>query len=288
MQQGAPQLRPMGLLEIIDQTFRLYRSNFWLFFGIAAVFYIPLAVLQQHGREGPIIGGVLGILAYLLVTGAMTKAVSDRYMGDQATVGGSYLYIGQRFGALILTVILAYLFVAAGLLLLIVGAIIFAFWVAFIMEVFVIEKKPYVEAISRSKFLIGQGVWAEVLALSFITGILALLIQGIGSLPLLVAQRVVGEHAPYMWVLEGVISGIAQTLALPVTVVGGILLYYDSRIRKEAFDLEVLARELGKELPPPSAPSQFQGPLWPSPPAAPSSPSAPGPSAPPEPPEASP
>ena len=29
-------LRPMGFLELVDQAFRVYRANFWVFVGIAA------------------------------------------------------------------------------------------------------------------------------------------------------------------------------------------------------------------------------------------------------------
>ncbi|UCH36107.1 MAG: hypothetical protein JSV65_07055, partial [Armatimonadota bacterium] len=148
-----PTLRPMGLLEIIDQTFRLYRANFWLFFGIAAIVYMPLALLQSASVETQIIAGLLTLPAYLLVTGALTKAVSDRYMGDEATFGGSYRHIGRRLIPFILTALATSVFVASGFILLIVGVIVFAFWATFVTEVFVIEDKRYFSAIWRSKFL---------------------------------------------------------------------------------------------------------------------------------------
>jgi hypothetical protein len=238
----------MGLLEIIDQTFRLYRANFWLFFTISAVVHVPIALLQSVSPLLSVIGSLIVFPGSLIVTSALTKAVSDRYMGDPSTVGSAYGYIGRRLGALILTIILTYAFIGAGLLLIAVGAIVFAFWTAFVTQVFVIEDKRYFAAIWRSKFLIGQGVWAEVLVLGFITGILALLIE----LPALFLSEALGGPGSSLWMVHGLVAGLAQALALPITLVASILLYYDSRIRKEGFDLEVLARELGKQLPPPS------------------------------------
>jgi len=246
----APALRPMGLLEIIDQTFRLYRQNFWLFFVIAAIVFIPLGLIQSISLTGAIVGGALSLGASLFVTGALTRAVSNRYMGDPAAVGESYRYVFRRLIPFVVTMLATYVFIVGGLVLLFVGAIVFAFWAAFVTEVFIIEDKRNFRAIWRSKFLIGKGVWAEVLVLGIITGILALLIEYVAMAPLLVWQMA-GVRAQPPWVISGLTTGIAQALASPIGLVASILLYYDSRIRKEGFDLEVLARELGKELPPP-------------------------------------
>lgn len=46
MQAALPRLRPMRLSDILDTIFRLYRSNFVTFFGIAALIQIPVIVFQ--------------------------------------------------------------------------------------------------------------------------------------------------------------------------------------------------------------------------------------------------
>src|SRR5574341_855356 len=48
-----------------------------------------------------------------------------------------------------------------------------------------------------------------------------------------------------MVILDGVIAGIAQVVSVPFVSIPFTLLYYDGRIRKEAFDLEMMARNLG-------------------------------------------
>jgi len=259
----------MGLLEIIDQTFRLYRVNFWLFFGIAAVAYVPLGLLGAASESMSLVARLIMYPVSLVVSAALTKAVSDRYMGDTSSMGRAYGFIGERLVALMLTIVITYLFVAAGLLLFVIGFIVLAFWAAFVTQVFVIEDKRYSAAIWRSGFLIGQGVWAELLVLGFMTGILALLVE----LPALLLAEVLGGAGSPLWAVHGLVAGLAQSLAAPITLVAAILLYYDSRIRKEGFDLEVLARELGKHLPPstslPQSPSAAptegdQGPAQPA------------------------
>ena len=249
-------LRPMGLLEIVDQTFRLYRRNFGVLFGIAAVVYVPWGVLQGI----PILNVFAGLLLtpFALVTGAaLTKAVSDRYLGRESSVGDAYRYIGRRFWALVFTMILAYLLVVAGLILLVIPGIVFGFWIALTAQVFVIEDKHYGQAIWRSKFLIGQGTWAELIVLGLLVGILSLIIQGV--LGALIGASVFADPAEggVMPIHAAVLFGLVQALVMPLGQIATVLLYYDSRIRKEGFDLQMLAQEMGAALPPvPEQPSE--------------------------------
>ncbi len=264
----AVHLRPMGLLEIVDQTFRLYRSNFWLFLGTAAVVLIPVSVLTAVPVL-QVLALVLSPAANLLVSAALTKGISDTYLGDRTTIGTCYGYIARRIFALVGTIIVMYLFVAAGILVFLVGMIIFGFWVLFVTQVFVIEDKRYFSAIRRSRFLVGKGVWAEVLVLLMIVGFLVLMIQGaiglvLGAPFFFVTQEPEAEVAFFHFVL----NGIVQSLVTPIGAVALVLLYYDSRIRKEGFDLEILAREIGKELPPPAEPAGPTSPGEQSPPGA--------------------
>ncbi len=46
MQAEQPPLKPMGLGDILDTVFRLYRNNFLTFIGVVALIQIPLILLQ--------------------------------------------------------------------------------------------------------------------------------------------------------------------------------------------------------------------------------------------------
>ncbi|MGD0112219.1 MAG: hypothetical protein ABSD48_10160 [Armatimonadota bacterium] len=263
MTEGAVVLRPMGLLEIIDQAFRLYRRNFWLFFGIAAFVYVPLGLVQAVPALAALSVIVL-LPAYFVASGALTKAVSDRYMGYPVTVGAAYRFVLKRFGPFLLTLLAAFALILSGAILLFVGMVVFAFWAAFVMQVFIIEDKRYFRAVWRSRFLIGQGVWAQLVVLLIITSVIASVIQYV-PLGALVLASAAGKESAVMWLIMGMVMGISNALVLPITLISVIMLYYDSRIRKEGFDLETLARELGR----PAPQASIEAPIAPETPASP-------------------
>lgn len=251
-------LRPMTFSEVIDQTFRLYRRSFLLLFGIGAIFYVPTSMMTSTPNPWVMVpGSVLTCAFVMLATGAITKAVSDRYLGQPATIGGSYRFVAGRLGALLLTMILVGLFVFAGTLLLVVPGVIFSVWVYFVVPILLIEGRAYVRAIERSRYLVGQGVWARALLVSTIAGLVAYIVQMPLTMPLAIASQAL--QMPSLMTLSGFFGGLAQAAVAPIGQVGLVLLYYDSRMRKEGFDLEILARELGEraaassEHPPPAA-----------------------------------
>ncbi len=112
-QQPAYALRPLSLGEILDRSFAVYRGNFWLFAGIAALSSVVQLVANAvllviyrgivprpkapfdlsylvNGRE---IGGVIATLLFFLaaaVTQAATVwALSEVYLGRRTTIGDS-------------------------------------------------------------------------------------------------------------------------------------------------------------------------------------------------------
>jgi len=254
----AMSLRPMGILEIVDQSFRLYRSSFLVFFGIAAVVYVPALMLQSVPVAGTIVA-VIFLPLYLVANGALTKAISDRYLGEESSIGAAYGAVGKRFWPLLGTLIVAELFVASGVILLGVGIIVFAFWVLFVSQVFIIEDKRFFAAIWRSRFLVGKGVWAEFIVLIVIVGVLSnIILAAVGAMFGAPGFFFRVEDQGALPLFPLLVLGLAQSLVLPIGQVATTLLYYDSRIRKEGFDLEMLAKEMGMVPPQPTAipPSQ--------------------------------
>ncbi|QMV19311.1 hypothetical protein GOB94_11935 [Granulicella sp. 5B5] len=118
-------LRPLSLGEILDRTFSVYRSRFWLFAGIAAIYSITALLLQllnllvrhhiiahygfANGNVSTLLGSSIMMLL-LLVPYAVTEAgtvfaLSEVYLGNgtsaqaavKATIGRWYRYIGIAF-----------------------------------------------------------------------------------------------------------------------------------------------------------------------------------------------
>ena len=110
-------LRPLTLGEILDRTAQLYRSNFFLFAGIASVYAGALLVLGlgQIGvqellrishRDSQIVwatvAGMLIMSPIIVIVGGFAVAANNRavalvYLGETATIRGAYRSILSRW-----------------------------------------------------------------------------------------------------------------------------------------------------------------------------------------------
>ncbi|HUV05540.1 MAG TPA: hypothetical protein VMX94_10590 [Armatimonadota bacterium] len=245
-------LRPLDLVGLLDEMFDLYRKNFLLFAGIAGVVYLPvyLIVCSLAGIYATPIAAVMILPLSLTATAAGTWAVSQTYIGKPTTILGSYQAIIRRMLPFAGTMIVASLIIWAGFLLLVIPGIIFSFWYAFISEVFVIEGKASSEARRRSRQL-AAGQWGRIFLLTLIAGLLAAIVSGILTWP--VQMLFLARHEQPTGALYGLASGLAYTLATPIQIIALVLLYYDVRVRKEGFDIEMLAQSMGESVAQPGA-----------------------------------
>jgi len=126
-------LRPLSLGEILDRTFSLYRRNFLLFVGIAALPHLLVlvltltqtVVLPAFGRQtsplnGQLFAGgalviviwVARILAYMFSQGGTVYGVSELYLGRQIGIAQSFGRLrgelGNLFGILFFNSILVF------------------------------------------------------------------------------------------------------------------------------------------------------------------------------------
>ena len=130
-------LRPLTLGEILDRTAQLYRSHFWLFAGIAAVYsgaILLMGLLQigaqevlrmEHLERYLILLGAIGVLVQLFVSflvGGIAVAANNRavgwvHLGEPATIRGAYASILPRTGRFIwlMTIIYFVLWTPLGL-----------------------------------------------------------------------------------------------------------------------------------------------------------------------------
>jgi hypothetical protein len=117
----------------------------------------------------------------------------------------------------------------------------------------VVEDRYYRDAIRRSREL-AAGQWGRIVVVSLLTGLLTL---GASVVTGVVAGLVEftyssptgpggGGEAPLaVLLLEGLLNAGIQTVIAPLTTVLGVLLYFDVRVRKEGFDIDLLAQEMG-------------------------------------------
>ena len=98
------------------------------------------------------------------------------------------------------------------------------------------------KALGRSYRLI-QGRWWATFALLIVCYLLVSVISGIVQFPLLiVAELVAGESALANGLAQGVGTTIGFAITYPYLTAILTILYFDQRVRKEGFDLQLMAR----------------------------------------------
>jgi hypothetical protein len=246
-------LRPLELSNFFDELFFLFRNNFWLFTGIAGFAYIPILTIISliWGLAGMNIGQFVIIILQPLIIGAGTYAISKRYLGEPCTVMEAYKAVFRRFFPFLWTIIVANLYIILGTYALIFPGIILFYWYAFVTQVFVLEGLSYKDARTRSR-QITEGQWWRILVVTLLFGLIQGTAQQILSLPIAAAPFLAtrfGETGP-MWAIVGLYTGLTTALAMVMQLIISVLLYYDLRVRKEGFDLELLAKEIERSSPP--------------------------------------
>jgi len=193
------------------------------------------------GFIGIAIGGVLSILGQVLCNGALTKSVSETYLGNEITVGEAYKFILPKFLTLIGAGILIILAVYAGFILLIVPGIIFGLWFLLTTPAIIVENLKATSGMSRSKAL-AKGNLGKIFSVAFLIGVISLVI----NIPFLIAAglvpRMLFTQNMYLSAFVNQLFSVAGSIMVaPIGSIAYILLYYDLRIRKEGFDLQMLA-----------------------------------------------
>jgi hypothetical protein len=121
--------------------------------------------------------------------------------------------------------------------------------IVFMPQVLMIEGEPVGAALARA-FKLGKGNWHRVLAIILFTYFISLSLMGAMSITTAAILYLTGflqgaSLTNPLWnILYTSFTDIARMLSLPIWIVSFTLLYFDSRVRKEAYDIELLAREV--------------------------------------------
>ncbi|MEK6324616.1 MAG: hypothetical protein AABN33_23495 [Acidobacteriota bacterium] len=135
--------------------------------------------------------------------------------------------------------------VAFGLLLMCVVAA----RVVFLPQIVMIEGESAGNALGRA-IRLGKGNWYRVAAIVVFTYFVSLSLLAALTLPVLFGLYVSGVMSaefflsPTWNILYTSFRDITGLLSLPIWIVSFTLLYFDSRVRKEAYDVDLLAREI--------------------------------------------
>lgn len=254
-------LRPLTTGELLDRTFALYREHFVLFVGIVALPHllslaVRLSAISLHPQRSlaavmSAVGWAFGFAVVTLIVAAASQAatvvaVSQLHLGRTTSVTEAYSRVMGRIVRVVLLTIVVGIGVGVGVLLLVVPGIIFTMMWSLAVPVTVLEDRGIIDSISRSSELTKGSrwrifvVWILFIVLSFAVGFLIQWPVGF----------VAGKAGPGaaasggFQVAVAVAEFIAQCLVGPLATIAFSLLYYDQRVRKEAFDLQHMMETL--------------------------------------------
>jgi Membrane domain of glycerophosphoryl diester phosphodiesterase len=273
------QLRPLTTVDLLDTAFYLYRSHFRIYASITALvlgsmLLVALLSLQRFGNH-TIVTLFQTVFVLKFLGGVLTNATAQMYHGQAPTVLDAF-NLGLRpyrvlFQALILELLVilvpsllvvgififsAFLINAtqAGLLNPVIGAVVFlppwfVLSTRFILTnpVIIVEQHASVASLRRSWRLTGVQFWRAL----GVTTLVTLLVYLIAQLPQLMVyymlpfelNRDIFPTLLSQTIVRTVLSQIGLTIVFPLQAIVYTLFYYDMRIRREGYDLEVLTQE---------------------------------------------
>jgi len=243
------QLRPLSIGEILDGALVLLRRHFTLVLGIAVVCEgIPTAMdvyidLTGGGSQNPglsLLDRLLTLVGSVLVTGATVRVVSEAYLGRTPLFGDAMGFAGSRFGTILGANIMSGFLTVLAILALVIPGIVVACGYSVAAEAAALESGSASEALRRSWDLTKGFKW-KALALGVVSiGLILVVYLGAGVLGGIMGEVVGGLDA-----VLAVLAACVSLLIYPVISCVFTLFYYDLRVRKEGFDLEMLSRQLG-------------------------------------------
>lgn len=163
--------------------------------------------------------------------------------------------------------------VGAGLLGLLIGAIIVLLAilsrVIFLPQVVMIEGSSAGNALGRA-YRLGAGNWYKLGGIALFTYFVTASLLAALTLPFIAVLYLTGYlnetllASPVWMIFYSAFSEITNLLVLPIWIVAFTLLYFDSRVRKEGYDVELITRNIAPGFqwqPPPQDPA-FRGTPW--------------------------
>jgi hypothetical protein len=282
--QGAantPHLRPLDIGQKIDAAIKLTTRNFGTLATIVLLVAAPvqiltvlvsLSTLPDDYTVGDSFGGgtaspdtgvdvsagywvglgivtLLSMLVYLLTTAGCFKAIGHAYLGEKIDWRASLGFAVKRLHSVLWVSILTGLAVVGGLFLLLVGSIWLGVAFALALPALLLEDKKGTAALGRSYNLI-KGRWWRTFGLLLagytLASVISGIVQGILAALMFVA---VGDDSALAVVLSGLAGLAGQVITTPFVAALTVVLYFDLRVRKEAFDLQLLAQSMGGNAP---------------------------------------
>ena len=215
-----------------------------------------------------------------MATGACFKAVADGYVGNRAEWRPALRYAARRLHSILWVTFLGAFLSFLGLILLIVPGVYLYISFAVAIPVLLTEELKGRHALGRSRQLVKGRFW-PTFGVVVLGAILVGIVQGALAALAGAASFSNGPDTFASYTAETIASVVGSLIATPLTAAFITVLYFDLRVRKEAFDLQLLAQQIGVDPAPGESLAPFrnedlqpradvlgddQPPFWPPPP----------------------
>ena len=265
-----------GVLDLLLRALHLYKKHARLLITVAAVVFVPGALAHACARAAILAPTVamtvtidpvthapmptpfastsflagfsvilLGLLAAAvtglflhgiiipLAHGALALATADRIEGGSAGWRDIWMWLFRRLGTVLSAIIPAALLIGVGFFFLVLPGLVLAFFFAFVPTVALFEGVGGTAALRRSYQLV-RSDWLRMLLVLIVFGLISVVAQFLATLLLggLFASRLLQD--------------VLTLLAMPIPVVGSVLLYFDVRRKydPDGFGDQKLAQEM--------------------------------------------
>jgi hypothetical protein len=251
-------LRPLGLGELLDRSFFLYRKHFVLFVGIVALPHLIVLAVQLIGVGfGSQSGGMFAarywlwlmptLVIQLIVSaasqGATVIAVSNVHLDREATISSAFAGIKGRILGLSGIMIVVGIGVVIGCFFLLIPGVFLALVLALVIPAAVLEGTGLVDSIARS-WELTKGTRLRILVIYILYLFLLYAFILLWEIPVIAGIGVFASrhHAGLvpLWtqIVIPICSFLSVSLATPLITIALSLVYYDQKIRREGFDLQ--------------------------------------------------
>jgi hypothetical protein len=239
-------LRPRSATELVDAAFQLLRAHYAPFVMCSALGYLPWLVVQlvvfsdpaRIAAVSPQLSVALGLgiwLDFALMAAVIMVCASQAYLGEPLDVTAAVRQATPRLPLVLVGAVLRYASMLLGAFAFLVGALYFAARFFAVTPVIVLERAGIGAAFSRSTALSDGRKWHVLGTLGLATLIFWILVFGVQ-----LAAAVAGGGT----IVQALVGAVLTILVYPVVAIAEALLYYDTRIKHEGLDIELMAGAL--------------------------------------------
>jgi uncharacterized membrane protein len=184
----------------------------------------------------------MSLVAVAATQAATVTAVSAVYLGQSITVVESYARVLGMLIRVILVMIGMGIGIGIGVILLVVPGIILGCMWALTIPVVVLENADLGDALSRSRQLTQGHRWRVFMIFILFTGLyyLAFFVIETPLIALVVTKGPESLRSIWSGVVVATLGQVATILMTPLMTIAFSVMYYDERVRKEAFDIQFL------------------------------------------------